>query len=167
MTRDVDDFDRVIARLDPAMVVVTAASHGERAGCLVGFHSQSSIEPRHYCVWISKANHTCEVVRRAGAFAVHILGKGDRDVAELFGSESGDDLDKFSRCDFMDHEAGPPLLTGCANRLVLERTGITGDGGDHVCLTGRLVEASFDGEIPTPLRLSDVADLAPGHRPDG
>ena len=39
-------FDAMIAGLDAPLVVVTTASGGERAGCLVGFHSQSGIEPR-------------------------------------------------------------------------------------------------------------------------
>ena len=30
------------------MVVVTTAQGDERAGCLVGFHAQSSIEPPRY-----------------------------------------------------------------------------------------------------------------------
>ena len=40
-------FDRLMADADPAMIVLTTAAAGERAGCLVGFHSQISIEPEH------------------------------------------------------------------------------------------------------------------------
>ena len=64
-----DPFDSLMASLDPPMVVVTAAAGGERAGCLVGFHSQSSIEPARCCVWLSKANHTYRVALLAAHWA--------------------------------------------------------------------------------------------------
>ena len=58
-----DAFDVILASLDSPLVVVTAgadseALEGERAGCLVGFHSQSSVSPERFSVWLSKANHT-------------------------------------------------------------------------------------------------------------
>ncbi|MCT1909143.1 hypothetical protein ACH0CV_13930 [Brachybacterium paraconglomeratum] len=46
-------FATLMAATDPAMVVVTTAAGGERAGCLVGFHAQSSISPERYCLWLS------------------------------------------------------------------------------------------------------------------
>jgi hypothetical protein len=53
-----DHFGTIASSLDAALIVVTAAEGRQRAGCLVGFHSQSSIEPWRYCVWLSKANYT-------------------------------------------------------------------------------------------------------------
>ena len=52
-------FKDLIAQLDYPMIVVTTASAGERAGCLVGFHTQSSIDPERFAVWLSKANCPC------------------------------------------------------------------------------------------------------------
>ena len=77
------------------MVVVTTAVAGERAGCLVGFHAQSAIDPQRYCVWLSKANHTYRVALRSTHLAVHFLTEDDLEVAEHFGTLTGDDVDKF------------------------------------------------------------------------
>jgi flavin reductase (DIM6/NTAB) family NADH-FMN oxidoreductase RutF len=52
------DFNTLMAALDSPLIVVTTADVRERAGCLVEFHGQSSIEPQRYCVWLSKANYT-------------------------------------------------------------------------------------------------------------
>src|SRR5699024_11830417 len=52
------DLDALLGSADPPLIVVTTAAEGERAGCLVGFHSQASIGPQRYCFWLSKANHT-------------------------------------------------------------------------------------------------------------
>lgn len=161
-TEVADSFDAVIAPLDPAMVVVTAAVDGERGGCLVGFHAQSSIEPRRYSAWISKANHTYGLVVRATHVGIHLLAVGDQPLAELFGTLSGDDVDKFDRCQWEEGPHGVPVLLSCANRIVAERVSLIDEGGDHVCLVTRPLEVT--SRVPfQPLRLAAVQDLHPGH----
>jgi flavin reductase (DIM6/NTAB) family NADH-FMN oxidoreductase RutF len=166
-------YDAAVASANAAMVVVTTAaitgSGDQRAGCLVGFHSQSSIEPRRYTVWLSKANHTYRVALLSTHLAVHFLAAADRDLAELFGALSGDDVDKFTRCEWDPGSDGVPLLRRCPNRLVVERTTLVDDGGDHVAVMTRPIAAQSAGEF-TPLRFGDVRDIVPGHevgeRPD-
>ncbi|HEX8931084.1 MAG TPA: flavin reductase, partial [Actinomycetota bacterium] len=41
-------LDRLVDRLDYPMLIVTAETDGERAGCLVGFATQCSIEPPRF-----------------------------------------------------------------------------------------------------------------------
>lgn len=157
-----DAFDSIMAALDAPMAVVTTAFGDERAGCLIGFHAQSSIDPGRYCVWLSKANHTYRVALRAQHLAIHFLESQDRDLAELFGTFSGDEVDKFARCDHHGSSQGLPVLDRCANWLIAERVALLDVGGDHVCIVTQPVEAGSDGSF-TPLRLSDVDDLTPGH----
>ena len=157
-----DAFDTIMTTLSSPMVVVTTAMGDERAGCLVGFHAQASIEPARYCVWLSKANHTYRVAIRASHLAVHFLTSDDRDLARIFGTETGDDLDKFDLC---DTEPGPhdvPLLSRCANRLVARRVALLDAGGDHVCVLAEPIDVQASASF-TPLRLADVSDLDAGH----
>jgi flavin reductase (DIM6/NTAB) family NADH-FMN oxidoreductase RutF len=161
-----DDFDGLVAAADPAMVVVTTALGDERAGCLVGFHAQSSIEPRRYAVWLSRVNRTYRVALLASHLAVHFLTDRDRELAELFGAETGDDVDKFARTPWTDGPEGVPLLDACPHRLVGERVTWLDDGGDHVCVVTDVVRADSPGPF-TPLRLGAVAGLRPGHEVDG
>ena len=158
-------FDGLVGDTDPAMVIVTAAHEGERAGCLVGFHSQASIEPRRYCLWLSKANHTTRVALRTTHLAVHPLSVDDGDLAELFGTTTGDEVDKLARCEWVPSDEGPPLLTDVPGRMVVRRVTLLDEGGDHLCVVTEPVRV--DGVGPaTPLRLSDVRHLAPGHGAD-
>ena len=113
-----DDFSDLVASMDSAMVVVTVATEDERDGCLVGFHSQASIEPPIYAVWLSTANRTWRLAGQADHLAVHLLDEDQHDLAELFGGETGDDVDKLSRVEWEPGVAGVPLLAGCANRFV-------------------------------------------------
>jgi len=104
----VTTFDRLVGKMDGAMVVVTTAHDGERSGCLVGLHGQCSIEPPLYAVWLSVANRTYEVARSARRVAVHVLDRADRSVAELFGAITGDEVDKFSLCQWTAGTDGVP-----------------------------------------------------------
>ena len=154
-------FAGLMAATDPAMVVVTAAAEGERAGCLVDFHAQSSISPERYCLWLSKANHTYRLALRSTHFAVHFLSSADHALAERFGTLTGEETDKFAGLDLSRGEGGVPLLGACPQRLLLERITMLDDGGDHVCATARVLSAQWDGELD-PLRLSSVEHLRAG-----
>src|SRR5690606_29238429 len=96
---------------------------------------QSSIEPRRYTVWLSKANHTYRVGLLSTHAAVHFLTADDRDLAERFGTLSGDRVDKFAGLDVAGGPGGVPVLAACPLRLV-GRRGAGGGAG-----SGRLPPA--------------------------
>ena len=162
-----DAFDAIMASLDSPLIVVTAgagseASEGERAGCLVGFHSQSSVGPKRFSVWLSKANHTYRVALRSTHLGVHFLTQDDLQLAEHFGTQTGDDLDKFAQLETEDGPGGVPMLLACPNRIAVRRTSLLDEGGDHVCISTEPV-AAVGGAPFVPLRLSDADHLVPGH----
>jgi flavin reductase (DIM6/NTAB) family NADH-FMN oxidoreductase RutF len=151
----------VLAALDYPMLVVTAAAGEERAGCLVGFAAQCSIDPVRLVVWVSKANRTYRVAERSEALGVHFLAAGQRDLAVLFGGETGDRVDKFARCRWHPGPRGVPLLDDCS-RWIVGRILRRDDGGDHVGHLLVPVEASA-GEWEGQLGFQAVRDLDPGH----
>ena len=155
-------LDELTRRADATMVVVTAAYRGERAGCLVGFHCQCSISPVRHAVWLSKANHTCRVAMQSTHLGVHFLGSEDRALAKLFGEHTGDDTDKFSRCETIEGPHGVPLLSACPDRIVTQRMTAIDDGSDHICFIVEPVDG-HRGVDRAPMRLSDVSHLEPGH----
>ena len=157
-----EDFDELMAQVATAMVIVTVAVDGETSGCLVGFHTQCSINPRRYAIWLSKANRTCELALRAHTFAVHFLDDGDERLAALFGGLTGDEVDKFERTGWAPGPDGVPPPNDSPHRLVLARHALFDAGEDHVCLVGDPVAATSRNAF-TPLRLPDVDDIEPGH----
>jgi flavin reductase (DIM6/NTAB) family NADH-FMN oxidoreductase RutF len=158
----VSTFGDLVTQLDPAMAIVTAAAGDERAGCLIGFHAQCSIEPERYAVWLSKANHTYRVALHADALAVHFVGDDDLELARLFGTTSGDEGDKFARCDWQPDASGVPLLTDCPDRFVARKTALLDEGSDHVCVILEPVRSWTTGRL-RPLRFSTAQQLEPGH----
>jgi len=162
-----DAFDAIVASLDSPLIVITVSADseapvGERAGCLVGFHSQSSIGPARYSVWLSKANHTYRVALRSTHLGVHFLTHDDLGLAEHFGTQTGDDLDKFAQLESEDGPGGVPMLLACPNRIAVRRTSLLDEGGDHVCIATEPV-AAVGGAPFVPLRLSDASHLVPAH----
>lgn len=158
---DPQDFDAFVGGLDYPMFVVTTAHDKHRAGCLVGFTTQASIDPPRMLVCLSTANRTYRVAEHAGLLAVHVLEPDQRDLAELFGGSTGDEVDKFGRCAWTGGPGGVPLLDDCERRFVgrvLERHRL----GDHVgfLLAPVEVEAYDEGQ---GLTYEQVADLDPGH----
>ena len=158
-------FDDLMGSANAALLVVTTAVDDVRAGCLVGYHAQASMDPQHYSFWLSKANHTYRVGLLATHFAVHFLTAHDHDMAVHFAAQSGQDTDKFADIAVETGDHGLPYVTALPNRMVLERISVLDDGGDHVCVTARVVAAESDEHF-TPLRLTDVGDVQPAHPPE-
>jgi flavin reductase (DIM6/NTAB) family NADH-FMN oxidoreductase RutF len=156
-----DTFTTITGRFDYPMLVVTTAASGRRAGCLVGFSTQCSIDPGRFLVCLSDKNHTFRVAAHATALAVHVLGADAIALARLFGSQTGDEVDKFSRCRWHAGPHGLPILDDCDAWFageIIERRAL----GDHA---GYLLEpfAAHDGGAGRLLTFSQVKDLEPGH----
>jgi flavin reductase (DIM6/NTAB) family NADH-FMN oxidoreductase RutF len=158
-----EGFDRFVSGLDYPMFIVTAAAAGTpaRAGCLVGFATQCSIDPARFLVCISKNNHTCSVARAAAVLGVHLLGAHQLGLAALFGEACSDEVDKFADVPWRLGAGGVPLLTECPHSFVgevLEQT----DLGDHIGFVLAPTDVSAP-EDTRPLCFSQVRHLHPAH----
>jgi len=123
-------FEALVGDLEYPMFIVTARDRGEPLGCLVGFATQTSIDPPRFAVCLSHANRTFRRGRRAPALGVHCVPADAGDLAELFGGETGDEVDKFARTPWHEGPEGVPVLERCTNWFagrVLARL----DAGDH------------------------------------
>ena len=157
------EFQRLVLGIDvPMYVVTTVNASGERSGCLVGFATQCSIHPPRFFVGLSEKNHTYRVAATADHLAVHVLDKDERELAELFGGETGDEIDKFERCVWSEGVGGVPIIGGIQAWFVgriLERV----DLGDHL---GHLLEPVAAHAAPAEnLEFGEVRDIDPGHDP--
>ena len=141
-------FHELVGELDYSMFIVTVRDGERRAGCLVGFATQSSIDPPRFLVCLSRKNHTCRVAQHADLLAVHFVPRHAEELAELFGGRSGDDIDKFAHCEWRPGPGELPILGECGSWFagrVLQRL----DLGDHVGFLLEPVQAHHEhGESP-------------------
>lgn len=157
------DFASLVSQVDYTLYIVTAAAGEERAGCIVGFASQVSIHPARFMVGVSVKNRTYRVARRADTLVVHPVPEDATELAQLFGGETGDDIDKFAHCEWRPGPGGAPVLTELASWFagrVLDRS----EFGDHV---GFLLEPTevHPGDLNQTLTFRRGRWIDPGHEP--
>lgn len=153
-------MEELAGHLDYPMFIVTAQAEERRAGCLVGFCTQCSVDPARFAVFISKKNFTHEVAVQARALAVHVVPRDREDLARLFGEETGHSTDKFARCGWEPGPLGAPILPSCPDRFVariLDRL----ETGDHTGFVVEPVAAVAAGESFFPFSVAD--GFEPGH----
>lgn len=156
-------FTELMSVLDYPMFVVTARVGDQQDGCLIGFATQVSIEPPRFLVGISDKNRTCDLALAADHLAVHFVPAARFDLAQLFGGETGDEIDKFAHCTWHEGPHGLPILDDCDNWFV-GRVVARSSFGDHL---GHLLEpvAAEHGGDSELLTFHRARSIPPGHAP--
>jgi flavin reductase (DIM6/NTAB) family NADH-FMN oxidoreductase RutF len=156
-------FNELVRQLDYSMFIVTTAAGGEQAGCLIGFASQVSIRPPRFLACLSVKNRTFRIGARADVLVVHFVPRDATELAERFGGETGDEVDKFTGIDWRAGPDGAPILTDLENWFagsIIQRL----DLGDHC---GFLLEpiAGQAGRSESALTFHRAKSIEPGHEP--
>ncbi|MFY9807175.1 MAG: flavin reductase family protein [Pseudonocardiaceae bacterium] len=154
-------FGTLVGALDYSMFIVTVRAGDEQAGCLVGFGCQTSIEPPRFLICLSRKNHTCRVAAGADAMAVHVVPQHASELARLFGSCCGAEVDKFARCAWQPGPSGVPILQDCRNWFV-GRVLDQFDFGDHVGFLLDPIAAGGEAGEATFL-FGQAKNIEPGH----
>jgi flavin reductase (DIM6/NTAB) family NADH-FMN oxidoreductase RutF len=153
-----ETFDDLMTMLDYPAFVVTTHAAGQPAGCLVGYATQTSVAPPRFVVGVAKGSHTLEVASRSQHLAVHVLSRRHRALAELFGGQTGHQINKFDRCSWRAGPQGMPILDDAIAWFV-GRTVDRFDVGDHVAYLLEPVATWAPESSDDPLYLSDVDDI--------
>ena len=153
-------FNALVGDLEYPMFIVTARAGDEPLGCLVGFATQTSIDPPRFLVCLSQATTpTAAAATRAARRALRPRDAGG--LAELFGGETGDEVDKFARTGWHEGPEGVPLLDDCANRFVGRVLGAL-DAGDHDAFLLEPVAAE-PARGPSEFTFHRAKRITPGH----
>ena len=144
----------MLDELDYPMFIATVPGDG----CLVGFATQCSIDPVRFVVCLSNKNKTYRLAREATHMALHVVPEDRADLAELFGGETADEVDKLERVEWSPGPGGAPLIAGCpyAAGSILNRV----DVGDHVAF---VLEVETTEGAATPMRFRRAREIDPGH----
>jgi flavin reductase (DIM6/NTAB) family NADH-FMN oxidoreductase RutF len=157
------DFARLVSQLDYSLFIVTAARGDERDGCLIGFATQVSIHPARFLACLSVKNRTYRIAAEAPTLVVHPVPDNAEDLAVLFGGETGDEVDKLSRCRWEPGPGGAPVLCDLDSWFagrVLSHIGF----GDHIGFLLEPIEVS-DSQALDTLTFRRGRAIEPGHEP--
>ena len=151
-----DDAARKTAlRMIPyGLFVVTASHEGEVSGACINWVTQASFQPPLVVLGLKNYTHTLGHVKAGGAFAVNVLGTGQKDLAYAFFKPTTLEGGKLSGYEVEAGGTGAPLLLDapawweCRLSDVVER-------GDHTIVVAEVVDAGVRRES-APLTLSEL-----------
>ncbi len=135
----------VMQRLASPVTVVTAAAGGERRGATIGSFTSVALDPPLVSFNVQKPSAFHAVLRAADAFAVHLLGEDQADLAAHFALP---DLEGDAQFAAVPHTRagpdGPPILAGTVGVLHC-RPWAVHDVGDHSLFLGRVLRVTESG----------------------
>ena len=135
------DAKKTALRMIPyGLYVLTAEKDGEIAAATVNWVTQTAFEPPLVVVGVKADSGAHELVKKAGAFALNILGKGQQGPAFAFFKPVEKDGDKINGEAYSTGSTGAPVLHSVPAYVecTLEQTV---ENGDHSIFIGKVVNA--------------------------
>ena len=131
---DARAFRDALGRFATGVPLVTAAPGGEPAGLLVNSLASVSLEPPLVSFAPARGSLTWQRMRRAGRFAVNVLGLQHEPFAVRAAPPGAD---RFSGLDWEPGRGGAPVLRDALARLECEIVA-EHPAGDHWIVVGRV-----------------------------
>lgn len=99
-------------KLNYGLYIVSSASEGKHAGCVVNTVQQVTAIPEKLSVTLNKENATLEMIQKSNVFNVVVLCEDvDMDTIRTFGFQSSHDIDKYKELAHAKDEFQIPYLT--------------------------------------------------------
>jgi 3-hydroxy-9,10-secoandrosta-1,3,5(10)-triene-9,17-dione monooxygenase reductase component len=140
---DPQQFRQVLGQFATGVTVVTSM---DAEGNPVGFACQAfaalSLDPPMVLFCPSRESGSWAVIEEAGRFCVNVLGEGQRDVSQVFGTRGAD---KFGTVEWVTSEQGLPVLSGVLSWIDCSIETVH-TAGDHHVVIGRVLDLGTSGD---------------------
>ena len=150
--------------------VLTTRVDGKDYGCIINTAGQiTSSDPKKITISCIKANHTCDMVAKAGVFNISILSEdAPYDLFKHFGFQSGRDVDKFADWpDELRTENGLRYIGQHTNAVLSARVIDSRDCGTQMLYIAEVVEAHVLSDKPSCTYSYYHAHIKPKKAPAG
>ena len=137
-TLDPQSLRRLMAHWATGVAVVTSSDDSGPRGATTNALTSLSLDPLLVLVALDRTSNTLAVVQSSGRFCINVLAADQEEIARRFATKASGE-EKLAG---VPHElvGGVPVLTGTVAWLSCELEQVL-DGGDHVILLGRPLEA--------------------------
>ena len=151
-----DEFREALAAFATGVTVVTAVGEGGPSGATANAVSSLSLDPPMMLACLDRGSRTLTSVRAQGRFGVNALAAGQEAVARRFASKDPEP-DKWEGIEWSERLELPRLAGGllwvaCELRDLI-------DGGDHLILTGNVLESESGEGQPLLFHRGAYRDL--------
>jgi len=153
---DVEASRLALRKLTNGMYVMTVSAGGRLAASTVTWLSQCSFEPPLVMAGIKRTGEVHEAIRKSGAFAVHVLAEGQREVAESFFKPPVVEEGRLNGLRYEPGQAtGAPILVELPAWFEARVTDAV-ERGDHTVFVAEVVNAGVRHRDAKPLNLADT-----------
>ncbi|CAI8158692.1 MAG: p-hydroxyphenylacetate 3-hydroxylase, reductase component [Cellvibrionales bacterium UBA7375] len=125
-------------------VITTLGKNGQKVGMTANSFNSVSLTPPLILWSIGKNTNCFEDFMAAEAFAVHVLAEDQQDLSNLFATSG---IDRFADLECNEGLSGVPILphySVCFQCKMAKQY----DGGDHIIMTGEVVQFDDNGLQP-------------------
>ena len=125
-------------------VITTLGKNGQKVGMTANSFNSVSLTPPLILWSIGKNTNCFEDFMAAEAFAVHVLAEDQQDLSNLFATSG---IDRFADLECNEGLSGIPILphySVCFQCKMAKQY----DGGDHIIMTGEVVQFDDNGLQP-------------------
>ena len=151
-----ESFRDALAAYPTGVTVVTASSPEGPTGATANAVTSLSLQPPLMLAALDRGSRTLEAVQASGRFGVNALAAGQEELARRFAGKNPVS-EKWDGVEWTE-SAGSPRLPGGLLWVACELRD-TLDGGDHVILTGAVLEAESGEGMPLLFHRGAYRDL--------
>jgi flavin reductase (DIM6/NTAB) family NADH-FMN oxidoreductase RutF len=151
-----EQFRNALSAYATGVTVVTAVGPGGPSGATANAVTSLSLDPPMMLACLDRGSRTLTSVRAQGRFGVNALAAGQADLARRFSAKDAEP-DKWQGVEWSERE-GLPRLDGALVWVACELRDLI-DGGDHLILTGNVIEADARDGQPLLFHRGDYRDL--------
>lgn len=134
-------------------IIIARDSTGKYNPMTAGWLMPASLEPPMFAVSVAKSRHTAGAIQSAKCFTIAFPSEIQADMAKLFGTASGRDMDKLQAAGTRTEKArhiDSLLLADAVANFECELAAAH-ETGDHVVFIGRVVASYLTGSPATRL----------------
>lgn len=149
--------------LPTGVTVIAAPTPSGPAGATASAVCSLSLEPMMMLACLDRGSRTLLAVQGADRFAINVLGRDQRDAAEVFATKV-EQQQKWASVSWRDH-LGVPLIEGCPAYVICALRDVIA-AGDHVIITGDVLEVEAVAGEPLVYHGGLFRSLDPGEGSD-
>jgi flavin reductase (DIM6/NTAB) family NADH-FMN oxidoreductase RutF len=153
---DPESFRRALGAYPTGVTVVTAIGPNGPSGATANAVSSLSLEPPMMLACLDRDSRTLTSVRAAARFGVNALAAGQGELAKRFSGKEPEPS-KWEGIEWSE-SAGCPRLPDALMWVACELRDLI-DGGDHLILTGNVLEADSREGRPLIFHRGEYRDL--------
>ena len=151
-----EDFRVALSAYATGVTVVTAVGEQGPSGATASAVTSLSLDPPMMLACLDRGSRTLTSVRAQGRFGVNALAAGQADLAHRFSAKDPAPA-KWEAVEWTEQQ-GLPRLEGALVWVACELRDLI-DGGDHLILTGNVLEAEASEREPLLFHRGDYRDL--------